>query len=48
VHVQHTEERGFYGLDRLWKDCPRVVFPEAEITAEITADRVAADGNGTG
>ena len=30
VHVQHTEERGFYGLDRLWKDCPRVRFPEAE------------------
>ena len=29
VHVQHTEERGFYGLDRLWKDCPRVSFPEA-------------------
>ena len=21
VHVQHNEERGFYGLDRLWKDC---------------------------
>jgi len=30
VHVQHTEERGFYGLDRLWKDCPRIAFPEAE------------------
>ncbi|SHL38519.1 ribosome-associated protein [Pseudonocardia thermophila] len=29
VHVQHTEERGFYGLDRLWKDCPRLEFPEA-------------------
>ncbi len=24
IHVQHTEERGFYGLDRLWKDCPRI------------------------
>ena len=31
VHVQHSEERGFYGLDRLWKDCPRVAFPEAEV-----------------
>ena len=30
VHVQHSEERGFYGLDRLWKDCPRIRFPEAE------------------
>jgi ribosome-associated protein len=22
VHVQQAEEREFYGLDRLWKDCP--------------------------
>ncbi|MCW0211756.1 MAG: ribosome silencing factor [Pseudonocardia sp.] len=29
VHVQHTEERTVYGLDRLWKDCPRIEFPEA-------------------
>jgi ribosome-associated protein len=29
VHVQHVDERGFYGLDRLWKDCPRIDFPEA-------------------
>ena len=31
VHVQHTEERGFYGLDRLWKDCPVLDFPEARV-----------------
>ncbi|WP_091512591.1 MULTISPECIES: ribosome silencing factor [Amycolatopsis] len=24
VHVQHDEERAFYGLERLWKDCPRI------------------------
>ena len=30
VHVQHNEERGFYGLERLWKDCPRIEFPEAQ------------------
>lgn len=30
VHVQHTEERSFYSLERLWKDCPRIEFdPEA-------------------
>ena len=34
VHIQHAEERGFYGLDRLWKDCPRVDFPEAVVTGD--------------
>ncbi len=24
VHVQHEEEREFYALERLWKDCPEV------------------------
>ncbi|HET8661387.1 MAG TPA: ribosome silencing factor [Micromonosporaceae bacterium] len=26
VHVQHNEEREFYSLDRLWKDCPAIPF----------------------
>ena len=26
VHVQHTEERVFYALERLWKDCPTIPF----------------------
>jgi ribosome-associated protein len=24
VHIQHTDERNFYALDRLWRDCPLV------------------------
>lgn len=24
VHVQHADERVLYGLERLWKDCPRL------------------------
>ena len=24
VHVQHTEERAYYALERLWKDCPEI------------------------
>ncbi|MCX2711518.1 ribosome silencing factor [Mycolicibacterium sp. J2] len=24
VHIQHSEEREFYSLDRLWRDCPQV------------------------
>jgi ribosome-associated protein len=26
VHVQHDDEREFYALDRLWKDCPQIEF----------------------
>lgn len=28
VHVQHTEEREYYALDSLWKDCPAIEIPE--------------------
>ena len=24
VHIQHEDERNFYALDRLWKDCPTI------------------------
>jgi ribosome-associated protein len=27
AHVQHLEERAFYDLERLWKDCPRIEVP---------------------
>ena len=27
VHVQHTEERAFYALERLWRDCPLIELP---------------------
>jgi len=27
VHVQHTQDREFYSLERLWKDCPVVELP---------------------
>ena len=28
VHVQHEEERAFYSLERLWRDCPVVELPD--------------------
>jgi ribosome-associated protein len=28
VHIQHAEERVFYALERLWKDCPFVPFED--------------------
>ena len=27
VHVQHVEERTYYALERLWKDCPLIELP---------------------
>ncbi|MEU5884508.1 ribosome silencing factor [Spirillospora sp. NPDC047279] len=29
VHVQHEEDRLFYALERLWKDCPLIELPES-------------------
>ena len=40
VHVQHTEEREFYAIDRLWKDCPTIPF--------VDRDLVAAEGDAGG
>lgn len=37
VHVQHDEERAFYSLERIWRDCPVVELPEW-VTAGHTAD----------
>jgi ribosome-associated protein len=37
VHVQHSEERVFYALERLWKDCPEIELPK---------DAVATRGKG--
>lgn len=33
VHVFHGEERVYYGLERLWKDCPVVPFEVTEGSA---------------
>lgn len=31
VHVFHQEERSFYALERLWKDCPVIPFVDADV-----------------
>ena len=31
VHIQHSEEREFYSLDRLWKDCPTIPFHDRDL-----------------
>ena len=39
VHVQHSEERQFYALERLWRDCPVIALP-----AEVHGPAAASDG----
>jgi ribosome-associated protein len=28
IHIQNAEERVYYSLERLWKDCPVIPLPE--------------------
>jgi ribosome-associated protein len=37
VHVQHAEERAFYALERLWRDCPFLPFADAAAEAHAAA-----------
>jgi ribosome-associated protein len=37
VHVQHRDERDFYALDRLWKDCP-VIPVDLDVEVDTEAD----------
>jgi ribosome-associated protein len=43
VHVQHAEERVFYSLERLWKDCPFIPFddgtPQAATQGSVRSGR---------
>jgi ribosome-associated protein len=43
VHVQHAEERVFYAMERLWKDCPVIELPP---DAQATRGRAEAHARG--
>ncbi len=38
VHVQNLEERVYYSLERLWKDCPVVPLPDEVNRPRSTRD----------
>lgn len=40
VHVQHSEERTYYGLERLWKDGTRIPLPESVTGPKTTESPV--------
>lgn len=44
VHVQHADERSFYALERLWKDCPRLEFDEAAPDGPVESGAAGTDG----
>lgn len=37
VHVQHAEDRGYYSLERLWKDCPVIPLPDDVLAGPVQA-----------
>ncbi len=37
VHVQHQEERAFYQLERLWRDCPNIDLGVADSSGASAA-----------
>src|SRR5439155_269517 len=43
VHVQHAEERAYYALERLWKDCPTIPFVD-RAAPSAPADATATPG----
>ncbi|MFC8600013.1 ribosome silencing factor [Isoptericola sp. NPDC057191] len=47
VHVQHAEDRVYYALERLWKDCPAIDLPE-DARGGDGAAAAAEYGDGTG
>ena len=38
VHVQHSEERAYYALERLWKDCPTIPLPDSLVVRPAVGD----------
>jgi ribosome-associated protein len=52
VHVQHAEERAYYALERLWKDCPVIPFVDRSLPGAAAgrdgAPEAAAPADGPG
>jgi ribosome-associated protein len=46
IHVQNADERTFYSLERIWKDCPQITLPEAALAgnAALAGSPSAAGG----
>lgn len=36
IHVQHEEDRVYYSLERIWRDCPTIDLPECVTSGQAT------------
>lgn len=43
VHVQREEDRAFYALERLWRDCPVLALPEVPTGPTGPAEAAGGD-----
>lgn len=46
VHIQHSEERVFYALERLWRDCPTFSYEEGPDGPNLTIEQMVASPGG--
>jgi ribosome-associated protein len=44
VHVQHDEDREYYALERLWRDCPSIELPEDVVRGMVSRTAVGDAG----
>ena len=44
VHVQHEEERLYYSLERIWRDCPVIPLPETVTSGQGSATHEGGTG----
>ncbi len=47
VHVQHDEERTYYSLERIWRDCPTIKLPESVSSGRGGPGSSPLDGSGS-
>jgi ribosome-associated protein len=46
IHVQHADERAYYSLERLWRDCPSIPLPETVRAGRSRVGAGSAVGDG--
>lgn len=44
IHVQHSDERHLYALERLWRDCPRISLDGIETAVDTDDDEGPDEG----